>query len=86
MVYDSSYSSFIPVPARRNLWLIRLGLHGSLESLVVSFAQVGNRPAYDLQLLQISLSSSIDPPHGFLEGVSNILNILHRPLVMSEND
>ena len=42
--------------------------------------------AYDLQLLQISLSSSIDPPHGFSKGVGNVLNILHRPLVMSEND
>jgi hypothetical protein len=42
--------------------------------------------AYNLQLLQIGLSSSIDPPHGFLEGISDILNILHRPLIMGEND
>jgi len=42
--------------------------------------------AYNLQLLQISLSSSIDPPHGLFEGISNILNILHSPLIMGEDD
>jgi hypothetical protein len=74
-------------PFYTNLSIIGFGLHGSLKCLNISYARrEGKDIAHDLKLLQIGLSSSIDPPHWLLEGISNVLNILHRPLIMSEDD
>jgi len=58
----------------------------ALRAWLSALRNEGRNAAYDLQLLQISLSSSINPPHGLLEGISNILNILHSPLIMGEDD
>jgi hypothetical protein len=41
---------------------------------------------YDLQLLQVGLTGSVDTPHRSAEGLGDVLDIIHRPLVMSEDN